>query len=153
MGSAQSVALSPDDKDVYVASDEGLSIFERNAGNGELTQKRGAQGCIVSKAGGSCTRGRSLRYPWSLVVSRDGLSAYVVSAESNALAIFRRDPVTGVLQQLPGRAGCVSDSGSSGRCAEGRALTNPHAVTVSADGRSVYTTASDDNAVAIFDRR
>jgi DNA-binding beta-propeller fold protein YncE len=57
------------------------------------------------------------------------------------------------LVQVPGTA-CVSDSGTSGACADGRSLTNPGAVVVSADGRNVYVTSltGGSGSVATFDR-
>src|SRR5690242_11412939 len=51
--------------------------------------------------------------------------------------------------------GCVSRAGSAGLCAAttpASAMELPTAVAVSPDGRSVYSTAYDGNAIAAFDR-
>ena len=45
---------------------------------------------------------------------------------------------TGVLTQLAGTDGCVSDDGSGGACADGNALSAPWPVAVSRDGKHVY---------------
>ena len=58
----------------------------------------------------------------------------------------------GTLTQKPGTAGCISETGTGGACADGRALAQAHSVTVSPDGASVYVTASLSDAVAVFDR-
>ena len=58
----------------------------------------------------------------------------------------------GDLAQLVGPAGCVSDSGSGGACADGTALRGPLAVAVSPDGMNVYAATNTDDAVLVFDR-
>jgi DNA-binding beta-propeller fold protein YncE len=60
--------------------------------------------------------------------------------------------VTGALTQLSGKAGCVSDDGTSGTCRDGKELTTPQEVAVSPDGQSVYVDAVQSNAVDVFKR-
>src|SRR3954468_14192271 len=57
----------------------------------------------------------------------------------------------GELAQKGGTAGCVSETGTSGACHDGKALAEAENLTVSADGKSVYV-ASASGAVAILDR-
>src|SRR4051794_2610255 len=57
----------------------------------------------------------------------------------------------GELAQKGGTAGCVSETGTSGACQDGKALAEAQNLTVSADGKSVYV-ASASGAVAILDR-
>ena len=83
-------------------------------------------------------------------VSADGTSVYVASYFSDAVAVFQRDEASGVLTQLAGSAGCVSNTGSEG-CVDGRAIQAVPSVTVSVDGRNVYTT-SFGSTVAVFAR-
>ena len=147
-----SLQVSADGKHVYVASLDGVVILDRDIQDGTLSSKPAAQGC-VSQTQPSCVRGRALAVPWDIALSPDGLNVYVAAAGSDALAIFERDAASGMLTQKPRRAGCVSKTGMSGRCANGRALDNPHSVIVSPDGRSVYVTSADVSAVAVFDRR
>jgi hypothetical protein len=48
--------------------------------------------------------------------------------------------------------GCVSDNGSAGTCADGKALVEARAVIATRTGRHVYTAASTSDAVAVFER-
>lgn len=59
---------------------------------------------------------------------------------------------SGELTQLPGTDGCVSETGTGGECADGRALQDAHSVVVSRDGKNVYATSIVSDAVAIFSR-
>ena len=89
--------------------------------------------------------------PAEIALSPDGRHAYVASYGSNAVAVFARDRTTGALSQLSGARGCVGHLGA-GPCARGRALARPTAVAVSPDGRNVYVTAGESNALAVFAR-
>ena len=58
----------------------------------------------------------------------------------------------GVLSQLPGNQGCVSENGSAG-CSQARAFKGARSIAVSRDGRNVYVTSrSGFGAVAVFKR-
>lgn len=152
MGS-RAIAVSPDGKDVYVASSksDAIAIFRRNARTGALTQPKGTAGCIALKGAGGCATAVGLDGPNSVAISPDGRSAYATSRESNTVSIFRRNQSTGALSQLPGAAGCVSGLPAP-VCASGRALVGPDVVVVSPDGANVYVGSFLGNAVAIFDR-
>jgi DNA-binding beta-propeller fold protein YncE len=65
---------------------------------------------------------------------------------SGTIGVFHRDAITGELTQLPGKDGCVDDTGASG-CANGRSLTESIFVRVSPDGNHVYATARKSNSV------
>jgi hypothetical protein len=126
---------------------------EASAANGDLTQKTGTAGCISEDGtGGACANGVALENARSVTISPDGTSAYVASVISNAVAIFDRDPTTGELTQKPGTAGCISEDGTGGACANGVALKAAISVAVSPDGTSAYVASAASNAVAIFDR-
>ena len=56
-----------------------------------------------------------------MTVSPDGKSVYVASESSGAVAVFDR-AADGALTQKAGTAGCVSETGSGGVCADGTAL-------------------------------
>ncbi|MCB0828727.1 MAG: hypothetical protein KDB62_07970, partial [Solirubrobacterales bacterium] len=58
----------------------------------------------------------------------------------------------GTLDQKSGTAGCVSETGSAGACADGTALGEAYSVAVSPDGGSVYVASAVSDAVAVFDR-
>jgi 6-phosphogluconolactonase (cycloisomerase 2 family) len=152
---ARSVAVSPDGKSLYAASEtsDSIAAFKRNATTGELTQLGGTAGCISEDGtGGACADGRGLDRAFRVAVSADGKSVYVASIESDAVAIFARNTTTGALTQLAGTAGCVSETGTGGECTDGKALDYAFAVTVSADGTSVYVASAFSSAVAVFDR-
>ena len=153
LGGSQGLVVSADGRNVYAGGLDGLVIFDRDLASGTLVRKPGRAGCIAPRATRRCAASRAVASPFDVTLSPDGLTAYAAFAGSSAVGTFDRDPATGALRQRAGRAGCVSNSGSGGRCAKARELDNPHALTVSADGRSVYVAASNSSAVGVYDRR
>lgn len=153
-----SVAVSPDDRNVYVASmySNSVAVFRRNPSTGKLSQLRGDAGCISehSRSGMQCAEGRGLSYARAVTVSGDGKNVYVSSIRGRGVAIFNRDPSTGELGQLPGRTGCVTDKGDEG-CTAGRGLGEAYAIELSPDDRNVYLTSRQNQAgaVAVFIRK
>jgi len=152
MGS-RAIALSPDGKNVYVASSgsDAIAVFRRNRRGGGLAQLGGPKGCVAAKGAEGCATGSGLNGPNSVAVSPDGRNVYATSRGSNAIGIFRRDRSTGALSQLPASAGCISGLPVP-VCAGGRALVAPDVVVVSPDGKNVYVGSFFGNAVAVFDR-
>jgi DNA-binding beta-propeller fold protein YncE len=152
MGS-RAIALSPDGKNVYVASSgsDAIAIFRRDASTGTLTQPKGEAGCIAPKGASGCARAVGLNGPNSVAVSPDGRNVYATSRASNTVSVLHRNRSTGALSQLPAGAGCISGLPVP-NCANGRALVGPDVVIVSPDGENVYVGSFFGNAVAIFDR-
>jgi 6-phosphogluconolactonase (cycloisomerase 2 family) len=152
---ARGVAISPDGTSVYVAAffSDAVAVFSRDPSTGTLTQLAGSAGCI-SETGtaGACADGIGLDGVRALAVSSDGTSVYGASELSGAVSIFRRDLTTGALTQPAGTAGCVSQSGTGGACASGRAIGGAADVVVSGDGENVYVAALASDAVAAFAR-
>jgi 6-phosphogluconolactonase (cycloisomerase 2 family) len=143
------VALSPDGRNAYVGSAEGLAVFDRDAPGG-LTQKRGAAGCLtrtgVDRTTGrrSCGRARGLEAVSSVTVSPDGRTVYVTTVD---LLAFRRDPRTGALTQIAGRAGCVAATpvGEGGAdCVADPAVEGATSLALSPDGRYAYAASGGD---------
>jgi DNA-binding beta-propeller fold protein YncE len=146
------VAVSPDGRNVYFASQEPGAVvtFVRDPATGALTQAPGAAGCISERLGSGCRKAVALGIPDAIAISPDGKNVYVSTVTS--VTIFERDPVTGALTQKPGTTGCISDHGWGDLCQEGNALKDPEGIVVSPDGKSVYLASGTSNAVAIFDR-
>jgi Ca2+-binding RTX toxin-like protein len=146
---ALGVTVSPDGKSVYVASrtSQAVAAFVRDTDSGGLAQFAGTAGCVSETGGGGeCADGKALGTASSVAVSPDGRSVYVGSPGSSAVAVFARSPSSGVLTQLAGTAGCVSDTGTGGQCADGKALNLAVSVAISPDGRSAYAAANSSSA-------
>jgi DNA-binding beta-propeller fold protein YncE len=152
MGS-RAIALSPDGKNVYVASSgsDAVAVFKRNRRTGALRQPKGAAGCVAARGANGCGTAVGLDGPNSLAVSPDGRTVYATARASNSISAFRRDPKTGALTQLPASAGCISGLPVP-VCAVGRALVGPDVVVISPNGANVYVASFFGNAVAVFDR-
>jgi DNA-binding beta-propeller fold protein YncE len=152
LSSVIAVAVSPDNKNVYAVTFSNAVVrLDRNTTTGALTQPAGAAGCISQTGAGPCADGHGLKTPVSVTVSPDGKTVYVTSTGGDDVARFTRNTTTGALHQPPGPAGCVSETGA-GLCVDGHALSNPRAVTVSPNGKSVYVASAVSNAVVRFDR-
>lgn len=121
------------------------------AGDGSLARLAGKGGCVTVTDQRGCARGRAIGKPRDVAVSPGGGSVYVTSARADAVAVFRRSPLTGALRQLRGHGGCVRRGGAGG-CAGARALADPSAIVVSPDGRNVYVASFGSNAIAVFGR-
>jgi uncharacterized repeat protein (TIGR02543 family) len=152
------LAVSPDSKSVYVASDTELAVLSR-AASGVLSQSGTATGCFNADGAGTCTKARAIGTgPLDLVVSPDKKNVYV--ANSTGLLVFSRDTSSGALTQLSGgspagSAGCVSDDGTdgtaTGHCTDMRSY-GADWVTISPDGKNVYTGQDGSSIVAEFTR-
>jgi DNA-binding beta-propeller fold protein YncE len=147
-------AVSPDGKNVYVASFNSNAVvrLNRNPTTGAITQPAGTAGCISDTGAGPCADGHGLLNATSVAVSPDGKNVYVASVNSSAVARLNRNPTTGAITQPAGTAGCISQTGA-GPCADGHGLQDPNGVAVSPDGKSVYTASYPiSDAVARFTR-
>jgi DNA-binding beta-propeller fold protein YncE len=147
------VAVSGDDKNVYVASNvsDAVAVFQRDTTTGALTQLASAAGCI-RETGGYCRDGKALDGPVSVAVSTDDKNVYVGSFFGSSLAVLTRNTTTGALSQASGTAGCISETGTGGACVDGKALSGPFSLALSADDKNVYVASLGSNAVAAFKR-
>jgi DNA-binding beta-propeller fold protein YncE len=159
LGLPYSATVSPDNKSVYVASLNGdsVAIFSRDPSTGVLTQLTGTAGCVSETGGDGCTDGRGLGGATQVTVSPDGTSAYVAAdggtpAVDGSVAVFSRDTSTGALTQLPGTAGCVSETGNGGACSDDHGLDGATRTVISGDGKFVYVVSLFSDAVGVFSR-
>lgn len=152
MGS-RAIAISPDGKNVYVASSESdaLAIFKRNKKTGTLTQLSGKAGCVAVEGASGCATAVGLDGPNSVAISPDGRTVYATARDSSSITAFHRSPKTGGLVQLPGAEGCLTQLPQpTPICGTGRALLGTDVVVVSPDGKNVYAGSFFGNAVATF---
>ncbi len=141
--------------------------------SGSATQVAGKSGCYTSDGSsgagpGTCRKIRGGESATTVVISRDGRFAYLTGYGENSrppvLSIFRRNPRTGTLHQIPGKSGCWSIDGSSEdgakTCRNGRDIDTGDAtsLTISRDGRFLYLASqlsvnnNDLGGIAIFAR-
>ena len=133
---ARGIAVSPGGEHVYVAgnTENAVATFLRNL-NGSLTFLEED----VDGSGGV----DGLSGAWAVTVAPDGGSVYVTSDLESSVAVFDRDPTTGLLTFVEAEQDGVG--GVDG-------LGNATGVAVSPDNKHVYVTGCLDNGVATFSR-
>lgn len=134
---ATAVAVSPDDRHVYVAGylDDAVAIFARDLATGSLTYAGRVRDGVNGVNGLDGAHG--------IAISPDGKHVYVAGANDNAVAVLRRDAASGGLtlveRLIDGENGVTT-------------LGVARSVAVSPDGRFVFAVAELDNAVTTFRR-
>jgi DNA-binding beta-propeller fold protein YncE len=149
-----SVAVSPDGRNVYATSRSGSSIttFVRNRKTGGLRQlPPSASGCVSGLPIPTCTTGRALKWPDVVVVSGDGKNVYVGDFAGNAVVSFSRAGKAGALTQLPGTAGCIAEGAIEG-CAPGTAMNHIEGMAINNSGTAVYAASPFSSAVDVLYR-
>jgi DNA-binding beta-propeller fold protein YncE len=148
LAGAASVAVSPDGRNVYLASAEADAVvsFSRDAATGLLSPL----GCISDDGTDRlCVTGNALKGAYSIIVAPDGRNVYVAAYNSNAVLTFDRDATTGRLTQR----GCILEGAPRrGSCVAGHALESPVDLAMTQDGSTVFAAAVDSSAVVVFAR-
>jgi DNA-binding beta-propeller fold protein YncE len=147
---ANAVATAPAG-DVYVSSLISNSVTSFS-GSPAVSQLPGTTGCLVFLVSNGCSLGRALSSPEGVVVSPDGDNVYAAAFSSGAIAVLDRADDSGAVMQKRGKAGCVARGAVSG-CRAGRRMRGTSSMAISPDGRYLYSTAYDSDAVGVFKRR
>ena len=146
---AAGVAVSPDSRDVYVAAPDSDAVTSfRVQPDGTLRQT----GCLqrvpssddALPLDAGCEAATAVWDPRVLVISGDGATVFAGGADT--ITSYHRDAATGTLRQL----GCAEEEQSSASCLESRATFGVNAIAASRDGRNVYSTADEENAVTVL---
>lgn len=151
LNGAIGVAVTPDGKSVYVASEKDHAVVRFNrAPDGTLTPA----GCIAD-AGDPSTTGCGATQEGlegANDIAANNKSVYVVSRNDHAIVHFDRpniEPVTGEISPQ----GCIDDVSGPAACAgEQEGLLDAQAVTISPDGKSVYVVSREEDAIVRFAR-
>lgn len=130
------VAVSPDGAYVYTASfsDSAVSVFKRDQSTGKLTfvttYQQGVNGIDGLSTGTSVT------------ISPNGKYLFATGFASKAVAVFERDPLTGLLteKQVIARNPLSGAGGVP-------ALDGARDTAISPDGQTLYATGYNDNQV------
>jgi sugar lactone lactonase YvrE len=141
---SDAIVVSPDNKNVYVASGPdsfgALAAFRRNRATGALTQLAGTAGCTSNDgrsdhelpSSKTCAKGGvGLGGLSDVAISADGKTVYAVSTFP-AVDTFRRNTTTGALTLLQ----CFTAAAEDGCTAA--AIQQPNSVTPSADGTTLF---------------
>ena len=136
-----SLMITPDGRHLYATSpldEPALTVLTRDSRTGALAAVPGREGCLSSQPRRDCVllRGAVSVHEKS-VISRDGRHLYAAGFEK-AIASFSRDPRTGQVEQLRGRAGCLSSGDGGGPCSKVRGLSPTGALALSSDERNLY---------------
>lgn len=121
--------LSPDGRQLYVATAEGVVVLDRNPQSGALTQRGGGRGCLTATPVTGCTTEPRVAGATGLTTSADGRQVY--AATTGGMVTLARAADGGLAVQS-----CVREPATSG-CATGTDVRGLAYAGVSPDGRDL----------------
>ncbi len=157
------IAVSPDGKSLYLTgwtteAIDTVLVFARDTTTGVLTKTNGAAGCLASAILNDCAvfnpsaQTSSDFNPAAIAVSPDNQNVYLSSSAWNTLYVFDRSATTGALTLKSGASGCFSSTILTPCTTTANLTSYVDAITVSPDGRSVYTGSVNDPNISVFAR-
>jgi DNA-binding beta-propeller fold protein YncE len=155
-GNPESLLISGDGAQVYVAAGDRLTVLARDAVTGRLSPSS----CVSRLADLGCVPGaRNLRSPLYLALSPDGEDLAVGDAVSGSGLTFFHRGAGGGLVQNPGIDGCISFNGAStdlgavvpGACRTNAAVDSLGALTFFGPDQ-LYASFQTTDAVAVIKR-
>ncbi|MFC1563744.1 beta-propeller fold lactonase family protein [candidate division KSB1 bacterium] len=132
----EDVIVSPDGKHVYTVANtsDALTVFSRDPATGLLT--------FVTTITNTDIGGVGLDVPTGIAISPDGAHLYSTDMVTDAIALFSRDPDTGIPTFVEAVSGAALG-----------AKLQPRAITLSPDGKNVYVICSaTQNALIVLNR-
>ncbi|MFL5886359.1 MAG: lactonase family protein [Thermoleophilaceae bacterium] len=160
------ITISRDGRFVYTGSGDAIDTFARDPSTGALSRISDPAGCIrnTSTSLTNCSTVANIDYARWITLSPDGNNAYVSEPAAHAIGAFSRNPVTGVLTQLPGGDGCIedvndnsslplTDGNNKSECTlTANGLDYPRQIVISPDGLNAYTASDFEMAISEFSR-
>ncbi|MEM7479613.1 MAG: beta-propeller fold lactonase family protein [Acidobacteriota bacterium] len=148
---AAAVAVSADGRSLYVASrdDHAVAIFVRSASTGALSFEGAIQDGEPAYDASCAVLGTvdGLAGAADVVVDAAGSYVYVAGSTDDAIAVFARDSITGLLTF---QSFIQDGDPAGGGFVDG--LGGVEALALSPDGAHLYAAGRADNAVAVFAR-
>lgn len=137
ISSPNSVVISPDGKNAYVAGlgESAIAVFSRNSATGRLTYLAAYKDGVNGVDG--------LRFASNITISPDSKHVYVTGLGDNAIAVFGRDLTSGLLTFIELKKDGVG---------EVVGLNTPYASRMSPDGKYFYTVSYASNSIVVFER-
>jgi 6-phosphogluconolactonase (cycloisomerase 2 family) len=125
------VVISPDGAHAYVTGEynDEVVAFARNSSTGALTFLQTLRDGIGGVQGIAAAEG--------VAISPDGATVYVTGPDDGTVAVFARNPGTGLLTYLEQHGGWLTDTTS---------------VAVNPDGTQVYATGRASDSMVVFTR-
>lgn len=140
------IAISPNDRFIYLALEFGIATFERDPASGAF----GFKGCLTTLATSSppCVRSRKnvVDDPRGLLIAPDGRSLYLANQHGGSVATFHLNPADGSVSFRS----CITESlrlqpsctlARTARPGSYGGLDSPTGLALSPNGRSLYATS------------